>query len=133
VNVVDRSPIIAVVDDDPRILESLENLLESSGYRVRTFSSASALIDAGLTEIDSLITDIGMPGMDGFQLHDLVKKARPELPVFLITGRHEIGDQQRASASDISGFFRKPFDGPALLAAVDEAVRRTRGTNSIFR
>jgi FixJ family two-component response regulator len=118
--------VIAIVDDDPRVLESLENLLESSGYNVRTFSSASALLDAGLADIDSLITDIGMPGMDGFQLHDLVKKTQPELPIFLITGRHEICDQERASASNISGFFRKPFDGPALLTAVDGAVRGRR-------
>jgi CheY-like chemotaxis protein len=75
-----------------------------------------------LSGIDCLITDIGMPAMDGFELHDLVKKARPDLPVFLITGRHEIGDQQRASAKDISGFFRKPFDGPTLLAAIGDAL-----------
>jgi FixJ family two-component response regulator len=114
---------IAVVDDDPRLLESLENLFESAGYAVRTFSSAKALIDTGLSDIDCLITDIGMPGMDGFALHDHVKKTRTELPVFLITGRHEIGDQQRAGAKDISGVFRKPFDGQALLAAVGDALR----------
>jgi len=119
--VSERKRIIAVVDDDPRLLESLENLLESAGYGVRTFPSAKALIDAGLSDVDCLITDISMPFMDGFELHDLVKSARPNLPVFLITGRHEIGDQQRASAKDISGFFRKPFDGVALLAAVGNA------------
>jgi FixJ family two-component response regulator len=120
--VSERKHMIAVVDDDPRVQESLENLFESVGYGVRTFSSAQALIDAGLSGIDCLITDIGMPSMDGFELHDVVKKARPDLPVFLITGRHEIGDQQRASAKDISGLFRKPFDGPALLAAVGDAL-----------
>jgi len=114
---------IAVVDDDPRLLESLAELFESAGYAVRTFSSAKALIEAGLSGVDCLITDIGMPGIDGFELHDFVKKARPTLPVFLITGRHEIGDQQRASAKDISGFFRKPFNGSALLAAVEGALR----------
>lgn len=119
----ERNNMIAVVDDDPRVLESLENLFESAGYAVRMFSSAKALIDAGLSGIDCVITDIGMPAIDGFALHDVVKTARPNLPVFLITGRHEIGDQQRASAKDIRGFFRKPFDGPALLAAVDEALR----------
>jgi FixJ family two-component response regulator len=119
----ERNQMIAVVDDDPRVLESLENLFESAGYAVRMFASAKALIDAGLSDIDCVITDIGMPVMDGFALHDVVKTARPDLPVFLITGRHEIGDQQRASAKDICGFFRKPFDGPALLAAVDEALR----------
>ena len=117
---------IAVVDDDPRLIESLENLFESAGHKARTFSSGKALIDTGLSGIDCLITDIGMPGMDGFELHDLVKKARPDLPVFLITGRHEIGDQQRAGAKDISGFFRKPFDGPTLLAAVENALDTKR-------
>jgi FixJ family two-component response regulator len=127
--VSDRKCTIAVVDDDPRVLESLENLFEASGYAVRMFSSAKALIDNGLSGIDCLITDIGMPAMDGFELSDRVKKARPDLPVFLVTGRHEIGDQQRANAKDISGFFRKPFDGPALLAAVGDALR-ARGSDT---
>ena len=113
--------MIAIVDDDPRVLESLENLFESAGYAVRTFSSAKALIDAGLSDIDCLITDIGMPAMDGFELHDLVKKARPDLPVFLITGRHEITDQDRAKG--IGGLFRKPFDAQILLAAIGDVLR----------
>jgi FixJ family two-component response regulator len=119
--------MIAVVDDDPRVLESLEELFESAGYVVRTFPSGKALIDTGLSGVACLVTDIGMPAMDGFELHDLVKKARPDLPVFLITGRHEIGDQQQERARDISGFFRKPFDGPALLAAVGQALRTQTG------
>jgi len=114
--------MIAVVDDDPRILESLENLFESAGYGVRKFSSATSLIDAGLSDVGCLITDVGMPTIDGFDLHDLVKKVRPELPVFLITGRDVIGDQQRALLNGSSGFFRKPFDGRALLAAVSKAL-----------
>lgn len=118
-----RKPTIAVVDDDPRIIESLEELLESAGYAIRTFLSPKALIDAGTADIDCLITDIGMPAMDGFELRKLIKKERPDLPVFLITGRYEIGDQQRATETDINGFFRKPFDGQALLAAVGDALR----------
>jgi FixJ family two-component response regulator len=114
--------MIAVVDDDPRILESLENLFESAGYGVRKFSSAKSLIDAGLADVGCLITDIGMPSVDGFELHDFVKKVRPDLPVFVITGRDVVGDQQRALVNGVSGFFRKPFDGPALLGAVDDAL-----------
>jgi FixJ family two-component response regulator len=113
--------VVAIVDDDPRLLESLENLLESAGYAARSFSSAAALLVSGLSGLDVLITDIGMPGMDGFELRDLVMKARPELPVFLITGRHEIADQDRAQG--VSGFFRKPFDAQALLGAVGDALR----------
>jgi FixJ family two-component response regulator len=120
-NVSKKRPVVAIVDDDPRVLESVEDLLESAGYAACSFSSAESMLMSGLSGLDVLITDIGMPGMDGFELRDLAKKARPELPVFLITGRHEITDQDRAQG--ISGFFRKPFDAPALLEAVGEALR----------
>lgn len=115
-----KRSVVAVVDDDPRLLESLEDLLESAGYRARCFSSAQAILDDGLSDIDVLITDIGLLGVDGFELRNRARAARPDLPVFLITGRHEIADQSRAQG--ISGFFRKPFDGRRLLAAVTEAL-----------
>ncbi len=117
-------PVVAVVDDDPRLLESLEDLLESAGYASRCFSSAKSLLADGLSDVDLLITDIGMPGMDGFELRDQVRQACPDLPVFLITGRHEIADQDRAQG--ITGFFRKPFDAGAFLSAVSEALRDRR-------
>ncbi len=115
-----RRPLVAIVDDDARMLESLADLVESAGYASRTFFSAGSLLADGLSEVDVLITDIGMPGMDGFELRDWVKKTDPTVPVFLITGRHEIADQDRAQG--ISGFFRKPFDAEALLAAVRDAL-----------
>lgn len=116
-----KRSVVAIVDDDPRLLESMADLLESAGYVARSFSSAESLLISGLSDLDVLITDIGMPGMDGFELRDRVKKGRPELPVFLITGRHEIADQNRAQG--INGFFRKPFDAKVLLAAIGEALR----------
>ena len=114
--------VVAIVDDDPRLLESMGDLLESAGYVARGFSSAGSLLVNGLSELDLLITDIGMPGIDGFELRDLVRKSRPELPVFLITGRHEIADQGRAQSA--GGFFRKPFDAQALLAAIANALHK---------
>jgi FixJ family two-component response regulator len=117
-------PVVAVVDDDPRVLESLEDLFESAGYVVRAFSSGKALLTADLSSMDCLITDIGMPGMNGFELLYIVKRALPKLPVFLLTGRHDI-NRHRAMSEDISGFFRKPFSGPDLLAAIDHALRNT--------
>jgi FixJ family two-component response regulator len=112
---------VAMVDDDPRMLESMEDLLESANYTVRCFASAASLLAEGLSGVDVLITDIGMPGMDGFELRDAVEKLRPDLPVILITGRHELVDQGAARA--VSGFFRKPFDSQALLGAIHDALR----------
>ena len=119
-----RQHTVAVVDDDPRLLESLENLFESAGYLVRTYASAHALIDDGMADIDCLITDIGMPGMDGFELCEVVRKSYPSISIYLITGRHDLEEQRRERAAQVSGFFRKPFDGAALLKAVAEGLRR---------
>lgn len=115
-----RRPVVAIVDDDPRLLESIEDLLESAGLTARTFASAEALIAHGFAGLDVLITDIGLPGSNGFDLRDIARQTQPRLPVFLITGRHEIADQSRARGID--GFFRKPFDARALLEAVMEAL-----------
>jgi FixJ family two-component response regulator len=122
--------IVAVVDDDTRLLESLEDLLESAGYSARAFSSAKSFLGdkATLSEAHCLIADIGMPAVDGFELEALVRRARPELPVILITGRHEIADQQRAIAQG-NRFFRKPFDGQALLTAIGQALRSGDGAD----
>ncbi|KQY22505.1 response regulator [Rhizobium sp. Root482] len=116
-----KIPVVAIVDDDPIVLGSLEELLESAGYAVRSFSAGGLLLASGLSGVDVLITDIGLPGIDGFELRDVVKEKYPELPVFLITGRHEIADQSRAQRAD--GFFRKPCDGQALLTAVGDVLR----------
>ena len=79
--------VVAVVDDDHGILQSLEYLLESAYYTVRRFTSAIALLESGcLGEIDCVISDIDMPGMDGFELLQFVEAARPGLPTILITG-----------------------------------------------
>jgi FixJ family two-component response regulator len=121
---MNKRHVVAIVDDDTRLLESVGDLLESAGYVARSFPSAAALLGNGLADLDVLITDIGMPGIDGFELREIVRKSRPELPVFLVTGRHEIADQSRAQG--ISGFFRKPFDAQALLAAIANAVHQSR-------
>ena len=83
--------VVAVVDDDVRILESLESLLESAGHSVRLFCSAEDLLaKTAFTGMDCLISDIAMPSIDGFELRRLAHAARPELPVILITGQHEL-------------------------------------------
>jgi FixJ family two-component response regulator len=119
--------IIAVVDDDRRILESLGNLLESADYAVRLFSTATALLDSGcLAEIDCLITDIGLSAMDGVELARLVQVARPQLPTILITGQFDT--LHRLSAVDLGRYrlFKKPFDGQDVLTAISDVLGGAR-------
>jgi FixJ family two-component response regulator len=116
--------VVAVVDDDPRTLESLADLLEAAGYGVRLYSSARLLCERGaLSDIDCLISDIGMPDMNGIELRRVALSARPELPVILITGRPELRTQY-ASIIERDRYFEKPFDGQQLLAAIRTALRR---------
>jgi FixJ family two-component response regulator len=114
--------MVAVVDDDPRIRESLEDLLESAQYDVRVHSSGRSLLVSGLSNIDCLITDIGMPVMDGFELRDRVRQLRPKLPVFLITGRRDLALTRQDDGQGETKLFSKPFDGPALIAAIANAL-----------
>lgn len=121
-NVTNAGPVIAIVDDDPRMLESLQDLLESGGYTVRGYLSAGALLEVGLSGLDALVADISMPGTDGFTLRELTRKVHPSLPVFLITGRHELTEDDRVHDAD--GFFRKPFDATALIEAIASALNK---------
>jgi FixJ family two-component response regulator len=124
-SVADHSPssTIAVVDDDQRVLGSLEILLESADHAVRLFASGAALLESDcLAEIDCLISDIGMPGMNGFEVIRLVHAARPGLPVILITGQAEVLNGPLPMGAGHYRLFKKPFNGPQLLAAVSDAV-----------
>lgn len=119
-----RRLVIAAVDDDRSVLESLEMLLASAEYDVRSFSSATALLESGsLREIDCLISDVGMPVMDGFELARIVQAERPELPVILITGRPDLLNRPPRDVPGPYRLFKKPFNGPELLTIVGDALR----------
>jgi FixJ family two-component response regulator len=120
-------PVVAVVDDDYRVLESLEDLLESAGYGVRLFASAEQFLDTAVAEVDCVISDIGMPGKDGFALQQIIRNFRPTLPVILITGRYEFATAQHEAARGGRPLFEKPFDTRRLLAAICSELRASSG------
>ena len=120
--------VAAVVDDDQSILRSLEYLLESADYSVHLFTSAAAFMDSGyLPEIDCLISDIDMPGTDGFELVRLVRSARPRLPIVLITGYPDRLTHLPSLGGPNPRIFTKPFLGRELLEALSEALRPAPG------
>lgn len=122
--------IVAIVDDDERTLESLGDLLEAAGFVVRAYLSATALIhERGLSGIDCLVSDIGMPDMSGFELRTIAESQRPDLPVILITGRPKAA-WLATSDIDPARFFEKPYDGRKLVAAISAGIADARRKRS---
>lgn len=119
--------VVAVIDDDFRLLESLDDLLESAGYDVRLFATAQQFLDATFADVDCVISDIGMLGVDGFALQRAVRDLQPTLPVILITGRHEFAAADFEVARGGRSLFEKPFDRQQLLAAIATELRVSRG------
>jgi FixJ family two-component response regulator len=119
-------PIVAVVDDDPRLRESLESLIESAGFTARVFSLGEDFLRGGQLEVTScLITDVRMPGMNGLDLQRRVRLARPQLPIIFITAHHEDEVERRAFAEGAAFFIRKPFDAEELLRATRLALSKS--------
>ena len=115
--------VLAVIDDDERVLESLENLLESAGHTVRLFTSAQAFLeDEAFAKVDCVISDIGMPAIDGFELERLARAARPELPVILITGRWELIKGPQATHRIGTGISFETGQRQELLRAISKAL-----------
>ncbi len=121
-------PVIAVVDDDSRVRESLASLIESAGFTARVFSLAKEFLQEDFVAGTScLITDVRMPGMDGLDLQRCVRLERPELPVIFITAHHDDEVERCALAQGAAFFIRKPFDAEELLRAVKTALSEASG------
>jgi FixJ family two-component response regulator len=108
--------LVAIVDDDRRVRESVQSVLESAGYDVVTFESAEAFLESGvLSSVTCVIADVRLPGIDGTELQRRTRRERRQLPVILITA-HDDDDVRRHALQDGAvAFLVKPFDGGDLL------------------
>jgi FixJ family two-component response regulator len=111
------------VDDDFRVRESIESLVESAGYAPLVFSSAEEFLRSGiLAGATCLITDVRMPGMDGIELQRRIRLERPRLPVIFISAHYDDETRQRALRGGAIEFMYKPFDAALLLDAIQAAL-----------
>jgi len=113
--------VVAIVDDDYRVVESLESLLGSAGHSAHGFTSAQALLESFVWDaMDVLITDIDMPCMDGFALYQRLKIDRPRTSTIFITGCMALfREAERLAGPDVPVFF-KPFDPTELLRSIPD-------------
>ena len=110
-----------VIDDDRSIRWVLEKALSKAGMQVTCFSSANGVMEAlerGQPEV--IVSDVRMPGMDGFELMEMIKARYPELPVIIMTAHSDLDSAVSAFHSGAFEYLPKPFD---IGEAVDQVQR----------
>ena len=121
-----RKPVVMVVEDDPGIRRGLTDSLRFGGYEVIELADGTAARERIPTaELDLVLLDVVLPGVDGFALLDDVRRARPGLPVILVTARGAEEDRVRGLRSGADDYVVKPFSSTELLARVEAVLRRS--------
>jgi FixJ family two-component response regulator len=114
--------VVAIVDDDPSVLRSLERLMKSAGLKVETFDSAEDFLQRDSKTV-CLVLDIGLPGMSGLDLQRRLAAQNPQVSVIFVSAHDEPEMRIQARAWGAIAFLRKPFDDKALLDAVNSVVK----------
>ena len=115
--------MISIVDDDAAVREMLVSLIRSLGYDALGFASAEEFLAVDdLGRFTCAITDIHMPGMNGFELKHRLDQRNDAIPVIMITARTEPDLEGRAMSSGAVGFFRKPFEVEVLAGCIEKAL-----------
>lgn len=116
---------LLVVDDNTDILEALERKLSARGFTVVTAPGAAGAVRAlGAGEVDVVVTDIKMPGMDGTELIRYVRENLPDVGIVAITGYASIADAVEVVRAGAEEYLPKPFTDGELFGAVERVLAR---------
>jgi FixJ family two-component response regulator len=127
-NELPRAPVIAVVDDDESVRESLASLAESVGYETALFASAEEFLQS-IHHRDSLaclILDVRLPGMSGLELFTRLPPSLRSIPTIFITAHADSRMNTWAAKDGVIAVFYKPFQPEVLLQAVRKAIIQSR-------
>jgi FixJ family two-component response regulator len=114
--------LVAIVDDDASVRQSLDRLIRSFGYRTQVFSSADEfLASIAPDRAACLLLDVRMPGMDGLTLQGRLIERGTRIPIVFITAQASEEEERRARAAGAIGFLRKPVGPVALRQALDQS------------
>lgn len=115
---------VFVVDDDDAAREAMQELMESVGLGVETFSSADEFLNLYNPQCRGcVLLDVRMPGMSGLQLQEELLRRGPHLPLIFVSGHGDIPMAVETLKKGALDFIEKPFGGQTLLDRVQEALR----------
>ena len=118
---------LLVVEDEPRLLQSLAAALREEGYAVDVAGDGvEGLYKAENTAYDAIVLDVMLPGLDGWQILRRVR-ARQATPVLMLTARDATSDRVKGLDTGADDYLVKPFELPELLARLRALIRRAAG------
>ncbi len=116
---------VYVIDDDEAMRDSLNFLLDSSGFEVSLFEDAQSFLEAlPDLEFGCVISDVRMPGLDGIELLKRMKADSSQFPIVMMTGHGDVPLAVEAMKLGAVDFLEKPFEDDRLTAMIDQAIRR---------
>jgi FixJ family two-component response regulator len=117
------SKLIAIIDDDTSMQDSLQDLIESTGLLARCFGSAEEFLESDLRRRAAcVIADIRMPKMSGLELQARLKEEECDIPIIFITAHGSARMRIQAMRQGAVEFLAKPFDHKLLLKTVRAAL-----------
>src|SRR5271155_3864268 len=117
------SKLIAIIDDDKSMQDSLRNLIESTGLVARCFGSAEEFLEYDLHgEVGCLIAEIQMPGMSGLELQARLKEEQCSIPIIFIASNGGARMRIQAMREGAVEFMARPLDYQLLLKTVEAAL-----------
>jgi len=115
---------ILVVDDDPEARTFLQRVLERSGYELAMAADAAQALDiASRNSFSLILSDVMMPGLDGFQFLEMARRRRIEAPILFLSAKTDAADENRGLELGAVDYIRKPFNKETLLRRVQNALR----------
>ncbi len=123
---------VLVVEDDQELNRTVCAYLNQNGYQALGCLDANAAYDAmyGGTLFDLIISDIMMPGVDGFAFAKTVRELNQEIPILFMTARDDFASKQRGFQAGIDDYMVKPIDLDELLLQMEALLRRARIASS---
>jgi FixJ family two-component response regulator len=119
----EKSKVVAIVDDDEFIRDSLHGLMRAAGFPALTFASGEEFLNSGeLDRVACLIADIRMPGMSGLELQSELNKDHHKIPIIFITAQGDEKIRMQALRAGAVKFLTKPLDRGVLLDSVRTAL-----------
>jgi two-component system OmpR family response regulator len=116
---------ILIVEDDAMLADGLARSLRQSGYAVDWLDTAErAMLAVGHEAFDLVILDVGLPGMDGFEMLRRLRRAERYVPVIVVTARDAVSDRVRGLDLGADDYLVKPFASEELEARIRALIRR---------